>query len=46
MALTFDDAFHRNVFDFGWRGDFGRLYDFSGAEADGRAVLYASPQTY
>lgn len=30
------------IVDYGWRLDFGRLYDFAGGDADGRAVLYGS----
>lgn len=42
MALNFEDAFQQKILDFSWRGDFGRLYEFAGAEKQGRAALYGS----
>ncbi len=31
-----------NVCDFGWKLDFGRLYEFAGGDGAGRAVLFGS----
>jgi uncharacterized LabA/DUF88 family protein len=42
MALTIADANSQRILDLSWRGDFGRLYEFTGAGKDGRATLYGS----
>lgn len=42
LVASIWEAQSRDVTDFSWRMDFGRLYEFAGGDQTGRAVLFGS----
>lgn len=42
LAKDIGEAIEKNISDYGWKMDFGRLHEFAGGDDIGRAVLFGS----